>query len=303
MCIGQGSAGRFGVGKFSFFSQSAAGAAPKTSSCRSAHQDVAQRGIPAKLDHGTASLGPANRLFELEDFGRGAGGRRQPSGSRRPWRLGSQPAEDPATDGAGASLTHRRSCAAQLPSPVGTPLLRCALPAQVAAALQQLGGCTDGEEPSAWFAGSGSEPLGVSAADLLADGLPSEAARREALAAAVPLLEAGLMRRCRLMATASGYATSDYAGLPEHLRRLAAAAAASAAAQPEAWRRALATAQEVVAALMDASRQLCSTLEQHKLKEQKVCVCCRLFLGGWHLIGRGGQPFVPSCCCCVKGTP
>lgn len=151
---------------------------------------------------------------------------------------------------------------------------------QVAAALQQLQPADgssgdqelsdDSDEPAARFAGTCGRPLGVSAADLLADALPSEGARRAALAAAAPLLEAELLRRCRLMATASGYATADPAGLPEHLRRLAAAAAASSAAQPEAWRRAVEAAQQAVEALMQASRLLCTTLQQHKLTKQKV---------------------------------
>ena len=62
----------------------------------------------------------------------------------------------------------------------------------------------------------------MAAADLLVEALPPEAARRRALAAAAPALEAELVRRCRLVAAAAGYSTEtdDFSGLPDHILQL-----------------------------------------------------------------------------------
>lgn len=84
------------------------------------------------------------------------------------------------------------------------------------------------------FAGTLGCRLGVSPADLLAEALPSELERCAALAAVRPAVEAELQRRCRLVATASGYSADDCTALPDHLGLLLTTAAASQAAQ--VWR-------------------------------------------------------------------
>ena len=88
-------------------------------------------------------------------------------------------------------------------------------------------------EDAALFAGAPGGRLGVAAADLLAEVLSSEAARRQALAAAGPALEAELARRCRLVAAAAGYDATDFAGLPDHIRQLLAARSQGAQVREE----------------------------------------------------------------------
>ncbi|PSC68540.1 hypothetical protein C2E20_7879 [Micractinium conductrix] len=128
------------------------------------------------------------------------------------------------------------------------------------------------EHPAPDFAavvGTAGCRLGVVAADLLAEELPPESARRAALAAAGPALEAALRRRCADVAAACGYASTDHSGLPDHIRQLQAAAEGQQAAQAETWRSAAEQAGEAVALLARASELLARILRQHKLATQK----------------------------------
>ncbi|KAI3429862.1 hypothetical protein D9Q98_010173 [Chlorella vulgaris] len=120
------------------------------------------------------------------------------------------------------------------------------------------------------FAGTLGCRLGVSPADLLAEALPSELERCAALAAVRPAVEAELQRRCRLVATASGYSADDCTALPDHLGLLLTTAAASQAAQAGAWQAALGQAHEAVGLLAQAAQLLADMLRQHKLGSQKA---------------------------------
>ena len=85
------------------------------------------------------------------------------------------------------------------------------------------GGGAPSASAAACFTGAaaGAGCLGVAEADLLAsEALPSAARRIQALAAALPAVEAELQRRCRLVAAASGYAADDFSGLSDHIRQL-----------------------------------------------------------------------------------
>lgn len=125
------------------------------------------------------------------------------------------------------------------------------------------------------FAGAPTGPLGVAAADLLAEALPPEAARRQALAAAAPALEAELLRRCRLVAAAAGYGSEagDFSGLPDHIRQLLEAR--SQASQVAAWRKAAAQAQQATSLLAEAGELLARLIRRHKLEGQRVRLRCR----------------------------
>lgn len=123
---------------------------------------------------------------------------------------------------------------------------------------------------AAAFVGQPGTCLGVSQADLLAEALPPEEARQAALHAVLPALEAALVRRCSAVAAACGYESStDFTGLPDHIRQLQAAADQQAASQGEVWSKAVAQAGEAVGLLMRSSQLLAGIVDKHKLTSRK----------------------------------
>jgi hypothetical protein len=87
----------------------------------------------------------------------------------------------------------------------------------------------------------------------------------------MPAVAAALERRCRLVATASGYgSTADFSGLPDHLTQLQAVAEAGRQAQIDAWRSTLEQTKAMSEALEEAAALLARLLEEHKLQGQRA---------------------------------